>query len=120
MPTYTLVPLALAARTHAPVVADTGPLVRTSLPIDRPLANPTKSISGHVYDTAGAAVVGATVVLFRQSDNFPCKVTTSGPGGVYAFPRRSDDAAVYFTIAYSIASGATQVHGTSDRGLVPA
>lgn len=113
MPTYTLVPLALGARTHEPIVQLSGPA-------DKNLIDSAKSISGHVYNTSGVAVVGATVVLFRQADNFACRTTTSGAGGVYSFPRRSDDINIYYTVAYSIASGSTQVHGTSDRGLVPA
>lgn len=80
----------------------------------------SKTISGHVYDTNGTAVVGATVKLIRQLDDFVCQVATSGAGGVYSFTRRADDTKSYYTLAYSLAGGTTQVHGTSNRSLVPA
>lgn len=88
---------------------------------DDPLGahTPYKTISGRVYDTNGASVPGATVMLFRQSDNFMCATTISGGLGVYVFQRRSDDTNTYYTVAYSIAGGSTQIHGASDRGMVP-
>lgn len=79
----------------------------------------TKSLFGRVYDTNGDDVVGATVLLFRQSDNYMCATTISGGLGVYVFSRKSDDTQQYYTVAYTLAGGTTQVHGTSDRGMVP-
>lgn len=88
---------------------------------DDPLSTATLlAISGHVYDSNAAPVVGATVVLYRQIDNLAVATTASGVGGAYSFPRRNDDTRSYYTVAYSLAGGSTQVHGTSNRGLVPA
>lgn len=89
------------------------------VPGDIPLSNPTKSISGHVYDTSGTAVVGATVILCRQYDGVGVRTTTSGAAGVYSFPRDTRDTYAYFVVAFSVSGGSTQVHGTSNRGLVP-
>lgn len=84
---------------------------------DRP-AQTYKSISGHVYDTNHSPKVGVVVLLFRQADNYFIAQTVTSAQGIYSFLRRNDDTNTYFTIAY-ITVG-TQVHGVSDRGLVPA
>lgn len=84
-------------------------------------ANTTlKQVTGHVRDVNGAAIQGATVDMFRQRDNMPIGRTTTDVAGAYIFRRRSDDLEQYYTVAYSIAGGNVQVHGVSDRGLVPA
>lgn len=100
------------------------PVLRLGTPtsfID-PLVPPgaTKSVSGRVLDVNAVAVVGATVLLFRTSDNLYCASTTSGANGVYSFPRRVDDPETYWTVAYTRTGGSIQVHGASNRGLVPA
>jgi hypothetical protein len=84
------------------------------------ISGATKAISGHVYDTNGAPVVGATVDLYRQVDARKVATTTSAVGGTYSFIRDATDPYLYFTVAYSLAGGSTQVHGTSNRGMVPA
>lgn len=81
---------------------------------------PTKGISGHVRDINGAAVQGATVLLFRTVDNAWMANTTTLANGSYYFERDESDTTSYFTLAYTLAGGSVQVHGTSDRGLVPA
>lgn len=85
---------------------------------DNPPYQPTKTVSGQVFDAAAVPVVGATVLLFRQSDNLFIGATTSIAGGFYSFPRDSTDASTYYTLGYSVVGGITQIHGTSNRGLV--
>ena len=88
---------------------------------DHPLSTRTlKQISGHVYDVNGAPIPSANVDLFRQRDNMWIETRQTSADGTYTFPRRSDDTEAYYTVAYSVAGGAVQVHGVSDRGLVPA
>lgn len=94
-------------------------LVHTGL-FDFPVYAGTKSVSGTVYDVSGSAVTGATVVLIRDSDYFPCQVTTSDGSGNYSFTRDATDPNTYSVMAYSVTGGVTKVHGTSDRGVVPA
>lgn len=79
----------------------------------------TKTIAGYVYDVKGLTVSGATVVLYNQAGNFPCKVVTSDTSGHYSFTRDASDTNTYFVLAYSVVGGTTQIHGTSNRGLVP-
>ena len=88
---------------------------------DNPVASrgALKSISGHVYDVNGAAVVGATVDLYRQADSRRVNTTTSTAGGAYYFNRDPNDTSTYYTVAYSVSGGSVQIHGVSDRGLVP-
>lgn len=96
--------------------------IATAIPsADKPLTYPTKQISGHVYNTGSDTpqpVEGATVLLVRQSDGITVAQQLSGPGGVYLFVRDGEDFNTYFVAAFSIAGGTTQVHGTSNRGLV--
>lgn len=87
---------------------------------DWPVTTPTKAVAGTVlHHETGAAVVGATVRLYRVSDGKLVQSTTSGADGAYSFSRDADDPYTYFVSADDSASG-TQVHGLSDRGLVPA
>lgn len=79
----------------------------------------TKAISGKIYDANGAPVQGATVVLFRQSDDYRCKTTVTDATGLYSFPRLTTDVQAYYTVAYTLAGGSYQIHGVSDRDLVP-
>jgi len=78
---------------------------------------PTKKIDGYVRDSTGAIVVGATVKLFRQSDDKMVQTTTSSAAGYYTFPRDVFDPNTYYILAYLTAE--PQVHGVSDRGSVP-
>lgn len=75
----------------------------------------TKTVSGYVYDSGGATVSGATVLLFRQIDNFYCNQTTSDGSGYYSFQRDNSDTNDYYIIAFTT----TLIHGISDRGNVP-
>ena len=75
-----------------------------------------KSIAGLVRATAGGApVVGASVRLIRESDNFIAATTTSGAGGTYAFPRDGGDPNTYTVLVFS----GTATGGVSRRGVVP-
>lgn len=78
-----------------------------------------KAISGNVlHHETGAPIVGATVRLIRDSDGFLCTSGASAAGGAYSFPRGSTDPNTYHVTADYLDAG-TQVHGVSDRGLVP-
>lgn len=80
---------------------------------------PVKAITGHVYDVAKNPVQGATVRLFRQWDDFFVASTTTDVNGLYAFARDAMDPWTYYVVAYTTAGG-KQVHGTSERDIVPA
>lgn len=84
-------------------------------PADWPLDFPTKAITGIVRNAASVPVQGATVKLFRQSDDFHVATTTSAIDGSYSFLRDLSDPNVFYVIAFS--DGVT--HGVSDRDLVP-
>lgn len=114
MPTYIAAPVVAVTQTRGFSGNALGP-------IDFPLtsAHAPKTISGTIYDSTGAAVVGATVKLFRNSDDFLCKSTTTDSSGHYSFNRDWFDPYTYYVIAYKTVTG-TQVHGTSDRPLTPA
>lgn len=86
---------------------------------DWPLNEPTKSISGVTRSSAGGVVESAIVKLFRQSDDLLVATTTSdSTTGAYSFERGADDPHSYFVLAYR--EGAPEIHGVTDRGLVPA
>lgn len=86
---------------------------------DWPLNPPTKAITGVTRDTTGAVIGGATVRLIRQVDDVKVATVTSDPvTGVYGFARGTDDPYAYYVIAFK--DGVPEVHGVSDRGLVPA
>ncbi len=85
-------------------------------PSDFSGSSPTKTIGGVVYDTAGAPASGATVKLFRQSDDLQIASTTTAGDGTYSFVRDAADPNTYYVVGYSD----TTHHGTTDRGLVPA
>jgi hypothetical protein len=87
---------------------------------DWPVSSPTKAVAGTVlHHETGAAVVGATVRLYRVSDGKLCQSDTSGVAGAYSFPRDTDDPYTYFVSADYDDAG-TPIHGLTDRGLVPA
>jgi len=86
---------------------------------DYPVVMGGKTISGTVFDTSGTPVSGATVLLFRDSDQFYCASTTSDGSGNYSFTRESSDSNTYYVKAYAVSGGSTQIHGTSDKGLAP-
>lgn len=79
----------------------------------------TKTIVGVVRDSNSDPVVGATVLLFRQHDNRHIATVTSGALGAYTFVRTSDDLLAYYVVAFTIVGGTTEVHGVSNRDLVP-
>lgn len=78
---------------------------------------PVKKIEGYVRDAVGNVVTGATVKLFRQSDDKMVQQTTSSATGYYTFPRDLYDPYTYYVLAYL--GTAPQTHGVSDRGSVP-
>lgn len=87
---------------------------------DWPATSPTKAIAGSVlHHETGAAVVGATVRLYRVSDGKLVQSSTTTTGGAYSFARDTDDPYTYFVSADYDDSG-TQVHGLTDRWLLPA
>lgn len=88
-------------------------------PADYPVTTPTKTIAGVVvHHETGALIAGATVRLYRTIDNLHCQTATSAGDGAYSFVRDAADPNLYFvTVDYDDAG--TQVHGISDRGLVP-
>lgn len=86
---------------------------------DFPIYSPLKNVSGTIYQPGGSVVAGATVKLVRQTDDLVCQVGVTDAGGHYFFQRDAGDTFTYYVVAYT---GATspQIHGTSDRGVVPA
>lgn len=86
---------------------------------DWPVVNPTRQIAGTViHHETGADVPGATIRMFRDFDGHFCQETTSGAGGDYVILRDEDDPYTYF-VAAQYEDGGVQVHGVSDRGLIP-
>lgn len=79
----------------------------------------TKAIAGFVYDSNGNTVIGATVDLIRDLDDTEWGKTTSNSMGYYSFTRDAADPYTYHVVAYTVVSGSTQIHGTSDRGNIP-
>jgi hypothetical protein len=78
-----------------------------------------RSITGEVlHHETGAPIEAATVRLIRDSDGLLCATGSTGPGGLYTFLRGSTDPNTYHVTADYDDAG-TQVHGISDRGLVP-
>ena len=73
----------------------------------------TKTVTGTVRDSAGAAVSGATVKLFDQSTDTRISTNTSAANGAYTFTRADNDTATYYVVGFSDATH----HGTSDRDL---
>lgn len=86
---------------------------------DWPVEVASRVIAGVVRNhETGSVVEGATVRLFRSTDDAICQTATSGPDGSYSFDRDADDPYDYYVTAQYL-EGATQVHGITDRGLVP-
>jgi hypothetical protein len=81
--------------------------------------DPSADITGTVYTEGGAVKAGATVKLFRQSDDLKVAETTSAADGTYTFTRDSADPNTYFVLAFH-PTDSPQVHGVSDRGVTPA
>lgn len=81
-------------------------------------SDPTFSLTGTILTTAGAPIEGATVKLFRQSDDLMVASTTSAADGSYSFTRDSQDPYSYYVLSYEPIAN-PQTHGTSDRDLVP-
>lgn len=78
-------------------------------------ADPAAAIAGTVFDRSGAAAVGATVLLFRQSDNLFIASTLSDAAGAYTFTRDTADPNTYYVMAFT----GDEDHGTSNRSLTP-
>ena len=91
----------------------------TSATPDWPVTTPTKSVAGIVlHHETGATVTGATVRLYRVSDDLMVQTVTSGAAGAYSFTRDDADPYTYYVAAQYVDAG-VQVHGVSDRGLTP-
>jgi hypothetical protein len=88
---------------------------------DFPVVDPSRSIRGFVYDheseAPGTVIPGATVRLFRTQDDALCQVTTTDSAGYYEFARDASDPYTYYVTVQ--VDGPTQVHGISDRGILP-
>lgn len=93
--------------------------LNSNQPKDFPVSTPSKHVSGTVYGLGAVPTPNATVKLFRQLDDFLCRVSTTDAAGHYLFVRDEDDPYAYYVMAYT-ASISPQFHGTSDRGVVPA
>lgn len=85
---------------------------------DWPQVVQTKSIAGTIYDASGNPVVGGTVDLVRQTDDVIVATSTTDGSGHYNFVRDADDLFTYYVLSWTSAT-TPQVHGMSDRGLVP-
>lgn len=97
------------------------PLVRvlgTANP-DFPLSVPSKAISGTIYLPDYTPAAGVTAKLFRQADDKLIATQTTNANGQYLFLRDANDTHAYYVIGYGTTTS-PQVHGTSDRGQVPA
>lgn len=73
-----------------------------------------KTLSGVVYDAAGIPAPGATVKLFRQSDDLLISQRTVDEAGAYTFTRGDDDTDQWWIAGFSDATH----HGTTDRDLL--
>lgn len=90
-----------------------------NVPQDYQGQSPFKKITGFVYNSTGTVQSGITLYLVREADNAVVATTTSAADGSYSFTRDTTDPNVYHLVADTTVSG-TQLHGTSDFGLVPA
>lgn len=73
--------------------------------------DPNASVTGTVYGEDGSPAAGATVLLFRQSDNLFIASDLTDSEGAYSFTRDTADPNEYYTIAFASDTS----HGTSDR-----
>lgn len=78
-------------------------------------SDPNATVAGTVYDSDGNASVGATVLLFRQSDNLFIASTLTDSAGEYSFTRDTADPNEYYVVAFS----SDTAHGSSDRSIAP-
>jgi len=77
------------------------------------------SIVGRVIDSVGNPIVGATLWLFKTSDESFVATATSNGSGNYAFVGVTSDVSVqYFIRGYSDSYLGARVFGTTDRTLV--
>lgn len=74
----------------------------------------TKTVTGVVYDTAGAPASGVAVKLFRESDDVKISTFTTPADGRYTFTRADDDTTEWYCSAFSDDTH----HGTTDRSLL--
>lgn len=79
-------------------------------------SDPTAAVAGTVYDEDQAIAVGATVLLFRQSDNLFIGSTITDAAGAYSFTRDTADPNEYYVVAFVSDTS----HGSSNRSLAPA
>lgn len=81
-----------------------------------PLPTGLQRITGIAKDSTGAVLAGATVTLFRTSDNQPCGSTVSGSDGSYVMSVPYGLGEMHFIVAYK--AGAPDVAGTTVNTLV--
>lgn len=85
---------------------------------DFPVNTPTRQIAGVVRSSTGALVPGATVKLFRQSDDKRVGQTISADvTAEYSFIRDEADPYTYYVLSYI--DSTPQTHGVSDRDNAP-
>lgn len=82
------------------------------------ITTPTKAVSGTLFDVTNVIVANATVKLVRQMDDAVIAVGITDSAGHYFFLRDAADPYAYYVIAFTAATS-PQVHGVSDRGIVP-
>jgi hypothetical protein len=114
--TVTLSPTPLTSKSRT--VTSPRPNLAAVNPGDLPIYVGSKTIAGTIYGIAGVVVPNSIVKLVRQYDDKVVAQTTADINGHYIFPRDSLDSLAYYIISYTTATN-PQIHGVSDRGLVP-
>jgi hypothetical protein len=75
------------------------------------------ALEGYTLDGTGTGLA-ATVKVFNQTSDAKATEFTSAADGRYSWLRDSTDTNTYYVLAYK--TGTPEIHGVSDRGLVPA
>ena len=94
-------------------------LVEPKTFIDLPQHFPNKSVGGYVYLPDNTPAPNVPVKMFRQYDDQLIAQTTTDTNGFYVFVRDQNDTNAYYVVAFT-ADQDPQIHGVSDRGVVPA
>lgn len=76
------------------------------------------AVKGFCRTSAGDPLPGATVKVFRQSSDAKVADLTSDGAGRYEYLTDSTDTNTHYVYAFK--AGSSEIHGASDRGLVPA
>jgi hypothetical protein len=75
------------------------------------------ALEGYTRDATGTGLA-ATVKIFNQATDAKATEQVSAADGRYSWVRDSTDTNTYYVVAYK--TGTPEIHGMSDRGLVPA